>query len=114
MGLELQDYIICPGSPSFEFRAVSLQAWPVSPLGHPWSTSVPPRLCPKTAGKLRLLVSECESARPLGPRQKTVVGRRQEEKKHFLEQVNFGIQYSPSAIFESASSASAGYSCDRL
>ena len=43
--------------------------------------------------KFHHLASEWESVVLLGPRLKTLVGRWQEEKKHFLEQINVWTWY---------------------
>ena len=47
----------------------------------------------KMGVKFHHLASEWESVVLLGPRLKTLVGRWQEEKKHFLEQINFWTWY---------------------
>ena len=86
--LELQDDIICPRPPSFKLRSVSLQGWSVLSLRNHLPTSVPCWLCPKLGVKVHHLVSECKSVILLDPRPKTLVGHRQEEKKHFLEQID--------------------------
>lgn len=49
--------------------------------------------CPKVGAKLRHLGIESESAILLGRRLKTLVESGQEEREHFLEQINFWTWY---------------------
>lgn len=79
-----------PNPPGFELRSVSLvKGWSVLPLRTPFPLSVLRWSCPKVGAKLYRLGIECDPAILLGPRLKTPVEYRQEEKEHFLEQINF-------------------------
>lgn len=97
---------------SFKLRSVSLQGWSVLPLRNHLPVSIPRWPCPKVGAKLRHLGTEGESAILLAPRPKTLVEWRQEEKEHFLEQLNFWTWYLQLAISELVTATSVGYLFD--